>query len=203
MIQNKKAGIFMKIIGVTGGIGSGKSTVSSMFRQFGADVVDADEISRAITKKNGSAFCEIVQSFGEKILSESGEIDRKKLGQIVFSDKKKLAVLNEITHKYVFVEMEKQIKASKAEIIILDVPLLFSNDFILKYDYSVGVTANISERIKRVKSRDGLSEDEILTRMENQISDKELEEKADFIIENNDYNKTLKNVEQILKIVKG
>lgn len=193
----------MKIIGVTGGIGSGKSTVSSMFRQFGADVVDADEISRAITKKNGSAFCEIVQSFGEKILSESGEIDRKKLGQIVFSDKKKLAVLNEITHKYVFVEMEKQIKASKAEIIILDVPLLFSNDFILKYDYSVGVTANISERIKRVKSRDGLSEDEILTRMENQISDKELEEKADFIIENNDYNKTLKNVEQILKIVKG
>ena len=203
MIQNKKAGIFMKIIGVTGGIGSGKSTVSSMFRQFGADVIDADEISRNVAKKSGSAFCEIVQSFGEKILSESGEIDRKKLGQIVFSDKKKLAVLNEITHKYVFVEMEKQIKASKAEIIILDVPLLFSNDFILKYDYSVGVTANISERIKRVKSRDGLSEDEILTRMENQISDKELEEKADFIIENNDYNKTLKNVEQILKIVKG
>ncbi len=203
MIQNKKAGIFMKIIGVTGGIGSGKSTVSSMFRQLGADVIDADEISRAITKKNGSAFDEIVSNFGEEILLENGEIDRKKLGQIVFSDKNKLEVLNEITHKYIFIEMEKRIRESKAEIIILDVPLLFSKDFRIKYDYSVGVTANVSERIKRVKSRDGLTEDEILSRINNQISDKELEEKADFIIENNDYDKTLKSVEQILKIVKG
>lgn len=193
----------MKIIGVTGGIGSGKSTVSNMFRQFGAEIIDADEISRNVTKKNGSAFSEIVEIFGEEILSEDGEINRKKLGQIVFSDKNKLAVLNEITHKYIFIEMGKKIKESKADIVILDVPLLFSNDFKIKYDYSVGVTANVSERIKRVKSRDGLTEDEILSRINNQISDKELEEKADFIIENNDYNKTLKSVEQILKIVKG
>lgn len=193
----------MKIIGVTGGIGSGKSTVSTMFRQFGAEIIDADEISRNVAKKDGSAFCEVVKSFGEEILMENGEIDRKKLGQIVFSDKNKLEVLNEIIHKYVFIEMEKRIRESKAEIIILDVPLLFSNDFKLKYDYSVGVTANISERIRRVKIRDGLTEDEILARINNQISDKELEKKADFIIENNDYDKTLKSVEQILKIVKG
>ncbi len=193
----------MKIIGVTGGIGSGKSTVSTMFRQFGAEIIDADEISRNVAKKNGSAFFEVVKSFGEEILMENGEIDRKKLGQIVFSDKNKLEVLNEIIHKYVFIEMEKRIRESRAEIVILDVPLLFSKDFKLKYDYSVGVTANISERIRRVKIRDGLTEDEILARINNQISDKELEEKADFIIENNDYNKTLKSVEQILKIVKG
>lgn len=193
----------MKIIGITGGIGSGKSTVSGMFRQFGAEIIDADEISRNVAKKTGSAFCEVVGSFGVEILQENGEIDRKKLGQIVFSDKNKLMVLNEIIHKYVFIEMEKRIKESKAEIIILDVPLLFSNDFRIEYDYSVGVTASVSERIKRVKTRDGLTEEEILSRMNNQISDKELEEKADFIIENNDYDKTLKSVEQILKIVKG
>lgn len=193
----------MKIIGVTGGIGSGKSTVSSMFRQFGAEIIDADEISRNVAKKTGSAFFEVVENFGLEILLENGEIDRKKLGQIVFSDKNKLVVLNEIIHKYVFCEMEKRIKESKAEIIILDVPLLFSNDFKIKYDYSVGVTASVPERIKRVKIRDGLTEEEILSRMNNQISDKELEEKADFVIENNDYDKTLKSVEQILKIVKG
>ena len=95
----------MKIIGVTGGIGSGKSTVSGMFRQFGAEVIDADEISRNVAKKTGSAFCEIVENFGEEILLENGEIDRKRLGQIVFSDKNRLQVLNEIIHKYVFLEM--------------------------------------------------------------------------------------------------
>ena len=110
----------MKIIGVTGGIGSGKSTVSSMFRQFGAEIIDADEISRNVAKKTGSAFFEVVENFGLEILLENGEIDRKKLGQIVFSDKNKLVVLNEIIHKYVFCEMEKRIKESKAEIIILD-----------------------------------------------------------------------------------
>lgn len=193
----------MRIIGVTGGIGAGKSTVSKMFSQLGADIVDADEIARAVTKKEGRAFSEIISFFGKEILSESGEIDRKKLAGIVFSDKEKLVALNEITHKYVFIEMEEQIKNSKKDVVILDVPLLFSSDFKLSYDFSVGVVAKIEERIKRVKQRDGLSEEEILMRIENQISDRELEEKADFIVENNDYNKALKSVEQIMKIVKG
>ena len=92
----------MRIIGVTGGIGAGKSTVSKMFSQLGADIVDADEIARAVTKKEGRAFSEIISFFGKEILSESGEIDRKKLAGIVFSDKEKLVALNEITHKYVF-----------------------------------------------------------------------------------------------------
>ena len=89
------------IIGVTGGIGAGKSTVSKEFEKLGAFVIDADEISRKQSKKGEECYFEIVETFGRKILLETGEINRKFLAKIVFSDEKQLEILNKITHKFV------------------------------------------------------------------------------------------------------
>ena len=189
----------MKIIGVTGGIGSGKTTVSSMFASFGAEIVDADEIARAVTKSGGAAYKEIIDAFGEEILLPDGEINRKALGKIVFQDKKSLELLNKITHKYVFEEIKRRIETSLAQVVVLDVPLLFSSDFPFECDLTVGVIADKEERIKRVEKRDGLSREEILKRIENQISDESLRQKADVIIENNSYDAAKFEVENIIK----
>ena len=188
----------MKVLGITGGIGSGKSTVSRMFEKFGAEVIDADEISRAITKRNGAAYGEIVESFGGRILLPDGEIDRKKLAGIVFTNKSKLMLLNSITHKYVYAEMQRRIDDSLSEVIVLDVPLLFTSEFRIECDFTIGVVADVQERIRRVKRRDGILEEEILSRIENQISDDVLREKADFIVENNDMEAALSAVEEIM-----
>lgn len=193
----------MKIIAVTGGIGSGKTTVSKMFEDLGAEVCDADLIAKETEKCGGAAYDEIKNFFGEQIILPNGEIDRKVLADIVFSDKKKLEKLNKIVHKYVFFEMEKTIKNSSAEVVCLDVPLLFSSDFPIKYDFSVGVTADMEERIKRVLQRDKTSEEDIKKRIKNQISDKELFEKADFVVKNNDKKSTFKAVENIFNIVRN
>lgn len=189
----------MKIIGITGGIGSGKTTVSGMFSSFGAEIIDADEISRNITKKNGAAYPEIVDTFGNAILRSDKEIDRKALAKIVFSDIKSLELLNKITHKYVFEEMKKRIEKSDASVVVLDVPLLFSSDFPFKCDLTVGVICDREERVKRVQKRDGISREEILKRIENQISDDILKNKADVIIANNSIDATLKQVKSLLK----
>lgn len=191
----------MKVLGVTGGIGSGKSTVSRMFEKFGAEVIDADEISRKVTSRNGAAYVEIAESFGGKILLPDGEINRKKLADTVFSDKSKLMLLNSITHKYIYEEINRRIEDSFSDLIVLDVPLLFSSDFSIKCDYTIGVTAELRERIRRVKRRDGILEEEILSRIENQISDADLREKADFIIENDNIEKTFEEVKKIMKFV--
>ena len=119
----------MKIIGITGGIGAGKSTVCEEFKKYGACIIDADKISHQVTAKNGSAYAEIVENFGTDVLKSDGEIDREKLAGIVFSDQNELEKLNYITHKHIFEKMREEIASSDSELIILDVPLLFSADF--------------------------------------------------------------------------
>src|SRR5690554_7556994 len=91
----------MEVIGITGGIGSGKSTVARIISDLGGKIIDADSTARRIMKKGNSAFTEVIEFFGEGILKENGQIDRKKLAAIVFNDTRKLNKLNEITHKYV------------------------------------------------------------------------------------------------------
>ncbi len=126
----------------------------------------------------------LFEHFGRKILSSDGTINRKKeLAKIVFNNKAELDVLNCITHKYIFIKMQnmidKYISASgSGDMIVLDVPLLFSDDFNIKYDKSVVVTASREIIIKRVMRRDGMDESEILERIKNQFSDEELIKKS-------------------------
>ena len=172
----------MIIVGLTGVIGSGKSTVSHILSELGAYTIDADEISRTVLDKDTPAYFETVEHFGRKILSCDGTINRKELA------KAELEVLNRITHKYIFIKMQnmidKYISASgSGDMIVLDVPLLFSDDFNIKYDKSVVVTASREIIIKRVMLRDGMDESEILSRIKNQLTDEELIKRADFVIE--------------------
>ena len=193
----------MIIVGLTGVIGSGKSTVSHILSELGAYTIDADEISRTVLDKDTPAYFETVEHFGRKILSCDGTINRKELAKIVFNNKAELEVLNRITHKYIFIKMQnmidKYISASgSGDMIVLDVPLLFSDDFNIKYDKAVVVTASREIIIKRVMLRDGMDESEILSRIKNQLTDEELIKRADFVIENN-----YENIDELRTCVTG
>lgn len=174
----------IKVIGITGGIGAGKSILSAELKGLGAEVIDADEISRRITKRGGLAFAEIVNTFGEEILKEDGEIDRKKLGSIVFNDTEKLALLEKITHKYVFREIENRLDACDKKVAVLDVPLLFQCNFPIKCDIIVSVIADNETRIKRIVKRDKISPEEAVSRMKNQLENDEYKALADVWFEN-------------------
>ncbi|MBQ2890555.1 MAG: dephospho-CoA kinase [Clostridia bacterium] len=187
----------MKIIGITGGIGAGKSTVSAEFKELGAKVIDADAISRSITTKEGQAYGEIVNYFGESILSGNGEINRKALAEIVFSNKDKLDALNEITHKHIFNKMQEEINASSEGIVVLDVPLLFSDDFKIPCDIKIAVLADENLRIERAMKRDGMVYEEVVKRIENQMTNEEYMSLADIYIWNNDLEETKKQVREI------
>lgn len=175
----------MRIIGVTGGTGSGKSTLCSCLGELGATVIDADKIAKEITLKDGAAYPEIVREFGNGILDENGEIIRKALGDIVFNDPKKLELLEKITHKYVFREMENAIATCESSVVVLDVPLLFQCDFPFKCDLTVAVIADEKVRINRIMLRDGLSEAQAKDRIRNQLSEAEYRSRADVVFENN------------------
>ncbi len=193
----------MKIVGITGGIGSGKSTVSREFESYGAEIIDADAISRSITLKNGLAYREIVDFFGNDIICSSGEIDRKKLAGIVFSDSEKLEVLNNITHKYIFEEMENRISACKNDLVILDVPLLFSSDFKIECDVKIVVVADLEDRISRVIQRDDTDRISVENRINSQLSDEEMKKLADIVIENDSLDNMKKQVKKIVEMLRG
>lgn len=175
----------MKIIGITGGIGSGKSTLSSELKKLGAQIIDSDLISREVTQKGKPAFLEIEETFGRGVININGELERKKLGSIVFNDPEKLKKLNQITHKYIFREMEKQLNEATAPVVVLDVPLLFQCDFPIRCDLTIAVLADREVRIKRIMERDGVDRDAALLRMKRQLTDSDYRRMADVCFENN------------------
>lgn len=178
----------MKIIGLTGGIGSGKSTVSSYLREKGCYIIDADKMSRELTAKGGSAIPGIKSIFGDKVFNLDGSLDRKKLSEIVFSDKTKKDALEKITTKIVIDKILKEIKNLKTDkyegIIIIDAPLLFEFGMEKYCHESWLVYASQDTCISRVMKRDGLSKESIEARMRNQMSLSEKKRLADYIIEN-------------------
>ena len=188
----------MKIIGITGGTGAGKSAVCDELKKCGAEIVDADKIARQIVQKGQPALVEITGAFGTEVLTTDGELNRKMLAGIVFSDCEKLKKLNEITHKYVYDEMKRQIESSMAEIVVLGVPLLFQCDFPIECDVTVAVIADQEERIMRVMQRDGIEREDALSRMSNQLTDKEYAEMADVCFENNGDKERIKEFAQEL-----
>ncbi len=187
----------MTILGITGGIGAGKSVVTEIFSTLGADVVDADKIAREIMNKGHDAYNEVVKEFGEDILDDNGNIIRKKLASIVFGDKNKLEALNKITHGYIFAEMNKQISSSIAELVCLDVPLLFASDFPIKCHKTLVVTADDEVRIHRVIKRDNCTKEQVQERMNKQLKQEDMVKLADFVIENNDEKLPVEKVKEI------
>ena len=179
MKPNRVRKMAMKIIGVTGGTGAGKSSLCDELKKCGATVLDCDRISRNVPKNDGSAFDEIIEVFGEEMLAADGELNRKALAAVVFNDEQKLELLNKITHKHIFAEMQKQLDECKTHVAVMDVPLLFNADFPFKCDLTVAVLATPELRLERIMSRDGISETAALERMKNQMTDDEYKNLAD------------------------
>ncbi|MBM6830199.1 dephospho-CoA kinase [Anaerotignum lactatifermentans] len=178
----------MKVIGLTGGTGSGKSVVSRLLAEMGAVIVDADLVSRQIVLPGMPAYEEIKAYFGNDILQEDGAIFRKKLGEIVFRDAQKLAFLNQCTHKYIVMEMRKQMEEAKeagqAPLVVLDAPLLFEVGLEIFCDEVWVVYADAQVRAERVMARDGITYDTAMARIANQKSWEEYKKRADVVIDN-------------------
>lgn len=196
----------MKVIGLTGGTGSGKSVVSRLLEQAGAVIVDADKISREIVEIGKPAYQEIVVYFGHDILQEDGCIFRKKLGEIVFQDSEKLAFLNQCTHTYIRQEMEKQIADAKKEnqaiCIVLDAPLLFEAGLEKICDAVWVVYAAEDVRISRIMQRDGISKKMAVARIANQKSWEEYQALSDLVLDNSqDTTHLQKQLEQALQTI--
>lgn len=178
----------MKTIGITGGIGSGKSTVSDYLKKKGYTVLDADEISRALTGPNGPALEPILLEFGASVFDESGCLNRKKLADIVFVDNDKLRKLEKITTDCVIEEIKEQMRHLKEAgfdgILFVDAPLIFEFNLQSLFDETWLVTAGTETRISRVVLRDAISREEVRKRIESQMPESEKEKLADFIINN-------------------
>jgi dephospho-CoA kinase len=178
----------MKIIGLTGGIASGKSTVSRALRELGAIIIDADEVAHAIIEPGKPAWKDIVEHFGLGVLNPDQTIDREKLGAIVFNDPEKLQVLNQITHPRVgeqFKQMIKDIKSQQADaVLFIEVPLLYETHMDRICDEVWVVWVDEETQIQRLMKRDGLSREDALKRIDAQMSLDEKARRADFVIDN-------------------
>ncbi len=179
----------MKIIGLTGGTGSGKGFVSERLKARKAYVIDADAVAHEIIEKGRPAYKEIVDYFGSEILDEDGNIFRRKLGNIVFSDKDKLAFLNSCTHKYINMEIMRIIEEVKPQTnvysaIIIDAPLLAEAGLVDICDDIWVVYADSEVRVKRIMERDSISEEQARNRIASQRSWEEYKELGAVIIDN-------------------
>lgn len=176
------------IIGLTGGIASGKTTVSNFLKAKNFLVLDADKIAKEISEQEAIKR-EIVISFGEKILDSNSNIDRKKLKKIIFEDKKELVKLNNIIHPEVYNFFEKIAKEKRLEnsekIIIFDVPLLFESGIDKLCDKILLIWTSREKRIKRIMKRDNIKSSLAEKIIDSQMSDEEKIKKADIVIENN------------------
>lgn len=190
------------ILGLTGGIGSGKSTVALKLKKMGFKHVDADAVCKKLTAKGSETLDELVAAFGPEILAKCGRLNRKKLASIVFSNKNKLKKLNSIVHKNALKECLNKINAytKKGYNVVFDVPLMFETGWD-KYCHKVlTVSCNEKLRIERTVLRDGSSPEEVKKRMDSQLTDAQREEKADFVIRNNkDIESLEKAVERLIK----
>lgn len=176
-------------IGLTGGIASGKSTVSGLFRAWGAFVADADEISRHALDVGDVCYEKTVAAFGRDVLLPDGAVDRKKVAVIVFSDREALATLNGIIHPYVheriLADSEKAYAVDPDRLIVWDVPLLFETGYDREVEKTVVVTARQSLRIERIAARDGSTKAAALRRIRAQMPEREKVRRGDLIIRNN------------------
>lgn len=178
----------MKVIGLTGGIGSGKSTVSAYMKEKGCEIIDADLISRQMTEKDSPALDEIKEAFGDGFFLGDGSLDRKALGNLVFSDENKRGILQEIVTKKVVRTIDERLRMLKESgfsgIAVIDAPLLFECGMEDMADENWLVTAGLESRIERVSRRDGLSREQVLSRIESQMSQEEKEKYSRCILDN-------------------
>ena len=194
----------MEVYGLTGGIGSGKSTVAEMLEEYGIPVVSADELSRMVVSPGSHGLADVVEAFGAEVLDDKGELDRKRMGQIVFTTPERRRQLEAILHPRIRERYEQVLDAlEKAghKVMVYEVPLLFEKNLDQQDEFKgvILVTATTDTRIARVKARDVLTTDDVLARMRAQMPEQEKRARADYVIHNDgDLDDLRREVEHLL-----
>ena len=176
-----------KVIGLTGGIGSGKSTVSQFLAELGAVIIDADKVGHEAFKPETEAWHDVVATFGREILTPGGEIDRKKLGAIVFGDPESLAKLNQIMHPRMYQMMKAQIEEYRRQgvaVVVLEAAILIEANWMPLVDEVWITVAPEAAVLERVKKQRGLAEEQTSARIRSQLSSEERIKHADVVINN-------------------
>jgi dephospho-CoA kinase len=172
-------------IGLTGGIGSGKSVVAKLFETLGIPVYYADDAAKKLMNTNAVLKTAIIRNFGEKSYVND-QLDKKYLATIVFNDKEKLDILNSLTHPATIRDAEEWMKQQTTPYIIKEAALIFESGANKKLDHVIGVYAPLPLRIKRVMARDNSTEEEIMKRISRQMNEEEKMNRCDFVIINNE-----------------
>ena len=191
----------MKVIGITGNSGSGKSTIAKIIKEkYNGIIIDADKIAKEMTNTNSEYLEKIIKTFGMKII-KNNKLDRKELSKIVFNDKKEKEKLDKLTFKYIVDEIKNRIKIlkEKNEIIILDIPLLFESKLNELCDFVIGVIADEKEKIARICKRDDINQEESFKRIKSQPEDKFYIENSNYIINNSNMKNLNIEIEKIIK----
>ena len=196
-----------KILGLTGGIASGKSTADVFFREKQIPVIDCDQIAHDILNKGEKGYELVLKQFGMNILKSDQSINRSALGQIVFDNKKQLKTLNRITHPLIFQEIQAKIalnNPSKNSLVVVDAPVLFEANGQKYCDFTLLIAIPESLQMKRLMLRDRLSKGAALKRIRSQMPLSQKEKLADFVINNTGTKQDLKSkLEQLLLEIKG
>lgn len=188
-------------IGLTGGIASGKSSVSRLLAEWGVPIIDADAIARRVVTPGQPAWQQIVSVFGEQILQPDGTINRRLLGDIIFGDAEKRRKLDEITHPAIWDQITDEVKQAEAaghRVVVLDIPLLLETDWHDRVDEIWVVYADRQAQIQRLTLRDQLTQQQAESRINSQLSLEEKKQHADIVIDNSGSFDSMRNqVERI------
>jgi dephospho-CoA kinase len=171
------------LVGIGGNMGSGKSTVASELKRYGAKIIDADEMGWSLLAKGTDEYRQLVKTFGRAILTKTGNIDRRALGKIAFASKASLAKLNAITHPALLDRVRKEIDRNRKGLVVVDAALLFAWGLDKEVDVAILVTAADRLKIKRLVDA-GMKEEDLVARLKLQLPDAKIWRRADFVLEN-------------------
>jgi dephospho-CoA kinase len=194
----------MLIVGLTGGVASGKTAVSQVLKEEGAYIIDADQIARELVQPHKPAWNELIRAFGKGILQEDGFIHRKKLADKVFADPKKRKLLNQILHPRIKEEMDRRTKEigqkDPEAIVVIDAPLIVELGDHREMDKLIVVASTQTQQIERLKERDGIGPEEALRILSSQMPVEEKVNLADFVIRNEgSLEETKKRAKEVFK----
>ena len=187
----------MLVVGLTGGIGSGKTTVAKLLEKEGIPVYYSDDKAKLLMQNSDIIRVELKAEFGDEVFNRDG-LNRGYLAKIVFGDKSKLKLLNSIVHPVVANDFQDWVNNQKSKIVVKEAAILFESGAYANCDITVTVYTDVEERIERVQKRDGVSREQVMSRINNQWTDNQRNEKADIIIKNNDVDPTIENVKKLV-----
>ncbi len=191
----------MKIIGITGSSGAGKTSVCKILKEkYYISIIDADEVARELSKKGNPYLQEIANKFGEEILDEKGELKRKELAKLIYEQEEKRNILNHLTFVYVVEEIKKRIaELVNEKTVAIDAALLFESGLDKICDTTIGLVAREEEKVERICKRDGISKEMARKRLAIQMPEEELKKRVNYVIINDGSELTLeKEIEKII-----